>query len=85
MPGISALTASLGSDNDADSFRRLEQSAKSKKTSEMPRGTGTTDEVRMVNCYIEEKDEEEVRLKNSSSSFGMKRNFSEISVKVSNI
>ena len=66
MPGISALTASLGSDNDADSFRRLEQSAKSKKTSEMPRGTGTTDEVRMVNCYIEEKDEEEVRKKRKS-------------------
>ena len=32
----------------------------------MPRGTGTTDEVRMVNCYTEEKDEEEVRKKRKS-------------------
>lgn len=67
VPGISALTASLGSDNDADPFRRLKQSAKSKKTSNMPRGTGTADEVRMVNCYIEEKDEEEVRKKRKST------------------
>ena len=33
----------------------------------MPRGTGTADEVRMVNCYIEEKDEEEVRKKRKST------------------
>ena len=47
-------------------FGVLSNQRSKKKTSEMPRGTGTTDEVRMVNCYIEEKDEEEVRKKRKS-------------------